>query len=728
MSFGYSVGDIIAIAGVIERIVNEVKAYKSAPLHFQRLAIELGFLSSVCKQVFDLRPSLPDEIQYVERIRAIAMQCLAPLQDFEARMAKYENTLGTDAGSRVSFINIKTKRRKIRDFGKRLHWSAIEQHDVDKLRAILTSEILAINTLLTMAEWNSLKSQNLVNRSYATRLQNLIQTTNSASADIMQFLIDAKSASQHLEQLIVSGNLTQKEQIQVMTMIGNNTCETQKAVHDLSLWQQQHTLRLKDAVGDVSKQIVKLFSFKEYMEDWVRKIVQYCKDIIAMVERNTQILLSLHGMITKLSLMLSQSNVHLPILEFENPFGHNLALPYQMCDTWDGLNRLLLCMFFNKPGLKLVQAGRFLVTNTATNRIIKPTSWASTVAPGDKVFMSMVLERMGRRRKSCPRCGEPLPAMSRSGAICKSCQLWSFIADNDNTAFGISQSSHELEIPMPPPETLRLQTSSWSGSWTSDYVREQARLRLPILAKKGHRVQQFDGQLNNPPLELADEIEESFRRVHVIPFQGDPLEALIKIGQRCRDLMVQFSSHIADPLLSLSSAPFEPIFADILTDMEEIRSSGINPLLELAIRQGSDVKRQIVLSYIEKTATILAHAPLGDRFAQSQISHLIEWLMERPKAALTYPRTGQYDAANHPLRGTKYWQYNLLSRPFYIYGNNGLAPENNYTTALHKPAMSIREELKSAYSAARRVAHGHHQRTYGTGDVGWEDVATHWDF
>ena len=68
-----SVGDVLAVANLIERIAAEVKSYRSAPLHFQRLAIELGFLSQVCNQVFKLHPVLPDERLPIERVRAIAM-------------------------------------------------------------------------------------------------------------------------------------------------------------------------------------------------------------------------------------------------------------------------------------------------------------------------------------------------------------------------------------------------------------------------------------------------------------------------------------------------------------------------------------------------------------------------------------------------------------------------------------------------------------------------------
>lgn len=117
------------------------------PHHFQRLAIELDFLSKVCHQAFDLRPSRTDELAQLERIRAIALQCLGPLKEFEEKMRSYENALGP------SSYKDEGKTSKVQSFKKRLHWSAIARHEVDELRAILTSEILAINTLLTMQSW-----------------------------------------------------------------------------------------------------------------------------------------------------------------------------------------------------------------------------------------------------------------------------------------------------------------------------------------------------------------------------------------------------------------------------------------------------------------------------------------------------------------------------------------------------------------------------------------------
>ncbi|KAI0534576.1 hypothetical protein GGR58DRAFT_520161 [Xylaria digitata] len=704
MSFGSSIGDAFAIIGAIERIVNEVRAYQSAPLHFQRLAIELGFLSSVCKQVFELRPSLPDELQHIERIRAIAMQCLGPLQDFEAKMAKYENTLGTHRDC------IRGKRRRvesIKGFGKQLHWSAIAQHDVNELRAILTSEILAINTLLTMIELSSLESQNFVNQTYLTQLRTLIRTTNDASTEIKRYLVDCKLASEKLESLITSGNMTQQQQTRILKIIENKTNDTRKAVCDLSRRHQHCALGVREAIDDVSSQIVKLFSFKGYMEDWIRQIVQFCKDIIAMVERNTQILLSLHGMMTKLSVLLSRSNIQLPILEFENPFGHTLALPYQLCDTWNNLHRLLLCMFFDKPGLKLVEAGRFLITNSNTNRIIKPNLWSTSIAPGDKVFMSMVLERIRNQRKLCPRCSHPLPILISGGAICQRCRLWSSTADDSNNAWGISEYSSKLSIPIPPPEEVRLQGSSWKGSWTSIPMRKQITRRVSTLSKKRRLEMLCNEDVDVSSRVLTDdEIEKTFRRVHVVAFQGDPLEALVKIGQRCRDLMVMFFPSFPSSHQSLSSPEFKDTFSSILADLEEIRNSGITPMAELDTRRGSAVEHMILETYLQKTATILENAPLGDIFSYEDIQKLVRWLQGEPEGYVRWS-----------------WRYGSSVLPP---SPHTLAPDSFHTLNFHKYPISSLEEIKLEFSSSRRAAHGQPMPIYGRGrrDIDWRLVAT----
>lgn len=182
---------------------------------------------------------------------------------------------------------------------------------------------------------SSLKSQRAFNQSYVTQLKVLLETTAHASSEIKKFLIDAEVASKRLEALIKSGNTTLAEQVRVLTIIEDKSTETYETVKDLSRWHKSYSQGVKDALDNAQTHIVKLFSLKQYMEEWADKLIQYCKEIITMVRRNTEILLSLHGMLAKFELLVSRSKVDLPSIVFENVFGIKMVLPYQLCNTWE---------------------------------------------------------------------------------------------------------------------------------------------------------------------------------------------------------------------------------------------------------------------------------------------------------------------------------------------------------------------------------------------------------
>lgn len=86
MSFGYAVGDVIAILGLFERIAIELRNYKDAPMHFKRLCAELDLVRSTQKHVLILEPESPAERQTLEKVRAIIMHCRQPLQSMAEKM------------------------------------------------------------------------------------------------------------------------------------------------------------------------------------------------------------------------------------------------------------------------------------------------------------------------------------------------------------------------------------------------------------------------------------------------------------------------------------------------------------------------------------------------------------------------------------------------------------------------------------------------------------------
>lgn len=137
MSFGFGVGDVIAVLGLFERIGREIQQYHGAPRHFQELLVELGLMKSTLSHVLHIQPQSPDETASIEQIRAIALHCQKPLLDFIEKMRRREPSLShfRTAGTLAAV-------------GTRLHWSLVSRADVEDLRRVLLSEMLALNVLL----------------------------------------------------------------------------------------------------------------------------------------------------------------------------------------------------------------------------------------------------------------------------------------------------------------------------------------------------------------------------------------------------------------------------------------------------------------------------------------------------------------------------------------------------------------------------------------------------
>jgi hypothetical protein len=141
MSFGYALGDVIAVLSLFERISIELRNYKDAPARFQQLSAELDLLRSTLQHVLHLNPESQAERQTLERIRVIAMHCMQPLQALADKMQTKEASLGHFRST-----------RSLNSIGARLHWSMIAQKDVDELRKVILSEMVAINMLLSVQQ------------------------------------------------------------------------------------------------------------------------------------------------------------------------------------------------------------------------------------------------------------------------------------------------------------------------------------------------------------------------------------------------------------------------------------------------------------------------------------------------------------------------------------------------------------------------------------------------
>lgn len=141
MSFGYAVGDVIAVLGLFERIAIELRNYKDAPAHFQQLSLEIDLLHRTLQHVLRLEPKTDSERETIEKVRAIVVHCLHPLQALVDKLRSKEASLG----------HFRTT-RSLASIGTRLHWSMVAQKDVDEIRKTILSEMVAINMLLNVQQ------------------------------------------------------------------------------------------------------------------------------------------------------------------------------------------------------------------------------------------------------------------------------------------------------------------------------------------------------------------------------------------------------------------------------------------------------------------------------------------------------------------------------------------------------------------------------------------------
>ena len=143
MSFGIGVGDIIATVGLLERIACEFRNYRDAPSHFQQVGIELQLLHRTLTRLLRIEPQDDEEKEWLEQIRAVALQCHQPLLNFQEKIRPRESALGL--GRRNRTIALST-------IGYRLHWSLIARKDLEELRKSLLAGMTAINMMLGMQQ------------------------------------------------------------------------------------------------------------------------------------------------------------------------------------------------------------------------------------------------------------------------------------------------------------------------------------------------------------------------------------------------------------------------------------------------------------------------------------------------------------------------------------------------------------------------------------------------
>ncbi|RSM20299.1 hypothetical protein BHE90_008547 [Fusarium euwallaceae] len=201
MSFGYAIGDVIAVLGLIERVAIELRNYKDAPSHFQQLRVELDLVHSTLKHVLRLEPESDEERQTLDQVRAIVCHCSQPLQAMADKMRSKEGSLG----------HFRTT-RTLSSIGTRLHWSMVAQSDVDEFRKTIMSEMAAINILLSLNyDRTRVKQLASQSRSIGTSQALAVERHASAIADHATSILSIASRTQSTIEVLAANTAVQVE-------------------------------------------------------------------------------------------------------------------------------------------------------------------------------------------------------------------------------------------------------------------------------------------------------------------------------------------------------------------------------------------------------------------------------------------------------------------------------------------------------------------------------------
>ncbi|RKL49023.1 hypothetical protein BFJ70_g1958 [Fusarium oxysporum] len=351
MSFGYAVGDVIAILGLFERIAIELRNYKDAPMHFQRLCAELDLVRSTLKHVLMLEPESPAERQRLEKVRAIIMHCGQPLQSMAEKMRAKESSLG----------HFKTT-RSLSSIGTRLHWSMIAQGDVEELRKTIMSQMAAIK--------------------YPPE----------------------RPADSAIDALAVDAGTNAEVQSKQANMINKNLNAIEKTMLGLTQGTENTTAMVRRQAAFLSRHVKILFRLMKNLKELFKLLTRCSKEMLQAISRNTYMLLDITAQLKHIIRAIEAIPLHLnlDIVRLDDAHGESWALPLQACTTWESFNDMLQFVVYanNRPGADYITHNLFDVSNAKTGKHVDQNTWAMSVKPGFHVEQAMVV-KSARSLESC---------------------------------------------------------------------------------------------------------------------------------------------------------------------------------------------------------------------------------------------------------------------------------------------------------------------------------------
>ncbi|KAF8253177.1 hypothetical protein K440DRAFT_279586 [Wilcoxina mikolae CBS 423.85] len=362
-TFGYSAGDFIAAVGLIAKITKALSDTKGASNEYQLVVIELQALERVLFQLEALKPNEAN-IGHINAVRAMALTCRLPLQDFINKLTKFEKSMGP-----------RTSRNALHTFGRKAQWAVVMLDEVTTFRVTIAAKVASIHLLLgayTAAAASRLERQ-------GNQIQEKIK------------LLEKESTAYRLET---------RNQLADLQKAAAANSRTLMAVR-LGMFPRLFSTAQSTAIAlrIMRSRIDMLIST---LQNVPAEILQMLRKLMMMNMEIYFLLLKIHESMPRSPTRLIQDNI-----VFDDALGRVKSLEFEYFRHWRVFREWLCCEFGGLPGGDKINKGLYCIRTTNGNQLINQNEgdWTSQIRPGMRLDMSVVMERLLKKKDPCPRNG-----------------------------------------------------------------------------------------------------------------------------------------------------------------------------------------------------------------------------------------------------------------------------------------------------------------------------------
>ncbi|KAI1207866.1 uncharacterized protein F4807DRAFT_168689 [Annulohypoxylon truncatum] len=226
MSFGFSVGDFLAVSKLAKDIISSLKDSGGSRTDYQNLARELECLQAALIHLDRLTATRTP--QDLAAIKYAALSCRRPLEEFLVRIRKYDRSLG-----------IQSRPNPVKGVIDKITFPLTSRDEVQKLQAYLSVHIGTINILLAEYGLESMQLATETTESSQIKMKTWLENTDSLLSGMQTSVVSKMNAVLEnitsLEKVyrILSGEL--KASLQLFQDAVANVCVSTQQIYAVIL-------------------------------------------------------------------------------------------------------------------------------------------------------------------------------------------------------------------------------------------------------------------------------------------------------------------------------------------------------------------------------------------------------------------------------------------------------------------------------------------------------------